>query len=236
MIRTSNPIHSTRVPVSGSESVGRLNRPSTSSAAGPVNPSAASPLRSTQLHIVHDDEAFQMRLQPLVLVGRNIQFQSVVLAPNRQVALHPPLRIQHQVPRSAVRPQLVYRVRYHPAQPAESVLSMHRHALQPAQVMHRRLFGQCLYFPLWRVQLYRAQHATIRPKLMRCCRMWQAMQPSWSAVSLPQDRFQSGQFQSYATLSLVIRTVFPMKTRAKPLHDYSLGIEMRQPPPLSPDL
>jgi hypothetical protein len=53
-----------------------------------------------QFYIVHDDEALKMAQQALILVGGDFEFQRVTLAPDREVALNAPLRIQNQVPRA----------------------------------------------------------------------------------------------------------------------------------------
>jgi len=91
-----------------------------------------------QFYIVHDDEALKMAQQALILVGGDFEFQRVTLAPDREVALNAPLRIQNQVPRAGVIAQIVDGVGDHPAQPAEPVFSAHFHAPQPAQIVARR--------------------------------------------------------------------------------------------------
>jgi hypothetical protein len=109
----------------------------------------------------------QVAQQPVVLIGRNLQFQLFSFAPDSEVALNAALRIQHQVPCAGIGSKVVDRVGHHAAQPAKAIFAAHGHALEPPKVVNRGSKGQRRRFRGGRVQLTWCERASISNEFRR---------------------------------------------------------------------
>ena len=109
----------------------------------------------------------KVRKQAVVLVCGDFKLKAVAFAPDGQIALDPPLGVEHQVPRAGVAGQVVHHVGDHAAEPAKSVLSADGDAAEPAQVVTRGVSGQSRRFSFERVQPKRSENTTISSQLMR---------------------------------------------------------------------
>jgi hypothetical protein len=114
----------------------QAHRASTSSAAGPVSPSAASPLSGTS-----STSSMMMKRSSARAGARTDRRRSRVssVSPSRQTVRSPWMRpcalsTRFHAPAFG---QVVHHVGDHAAEPAEAVFSAHGHAAQPAQVVAR---------------------------------------------------------------------------------------------------
>ena len=83
---------------------GRPMRPAPRAALGPVSPSAVSAAAScgNQFHVVHDDEAVEVRPSVFRTGRRQSRVRGIAVAPDGQISLDTALRIEHQIPCAAV--------------------------------------------------------------------------------------------------------------------------------------
>src|ERR1035437_2478627 len=68
-----------------------------------------------QFHIVHDDEVFEVGNEFFVLIGGNLQFEFIAVAPDMQVAQDAPLRVEYQVPGAGIGGKVIDHVCNHAA-------------------------------------------------------------------------------------------------------------------------